>query len=277
MKRKAKMPKGPARDAVVARFVEAKATAKALSEEIGVTRQYAGELMREHKRRAAAAPAEEVAPVQVTASGGKDMPPTPSEAAPSPSPEGIPPLPPAPGETAAPEDSPRAGNPLDDALRGIPSEGAPPPDGPFQPDVVAPAPSALDQKRIKAGRRLAELAGRGFGKTLARRVHGVRADDPRLKLLDQPNEILDLALEENDDKMHKLGGLVRGWLGIGLGYFVEVFRVGEIFGAPPARPPARREDSPSPARQEEPEFEAPPTTEGGTSVGFGQRDEIPGL
>ena len=274
-----KIPPGPTRDAVVERFAKAKATATALAREIGVSRQYAGQLLRAHKRRAVESLTVEPEPkleTKVEAPTVEPKPETESNAG------GIPPLPQTP--EAAPPPAAAASNPLDDAMRGIPPEGgaggeAGP--GPFEPEVIGPAPSALDQKRVKAGRRLATLMGRGFGKTLARRVHGVAADDPRLKQLDEPNEILDLAMDENEDKMHKLGGLVKGWIGLGLGCFVEVFRVNEIFGSPPENQPMTRprREAPPPAQESAASegADAEPSTEGGSGVDFMKRDNIPGL
>jgi len=273
-----KVPPGPDRDAVVARYADAGWTATALAKEIGVSRQYAGQLIRAHKRRAveslAAEPEETKPEAKEEVSAVEAKPETETSG-----PAGIPPLPPAPGEAAA---GAGASNPLDDALRGIPADGAPGADaGPFQPEVIGAAPSALDQKRIAAGKKLAALVNRGMGKALARRVFHASPDDPRMKELDRPNEILELALEESDKQMHFLGGLVRGVVGLGLGFFVEVFRVQEIFGAPPENQPAARQrrEAPAPAAQEvgEKEEDIEEPQEGGTPVDFTKRDNIPGL
>jgi len=190
----------------------------------------------------------------------------PKAEAPAPDPSGIPPLPPAPGESArapgAGADSQPSGNPLEDALRGIPTDGGAAPDagggaGALPPDDIRPIPPGeINPKRVAAGRKLAEICTGGLARTVARRVYNVPPDDPRMEELKKPNEILDLALDNNDKNMDRLGRLVVGLPGLLIGAFIEFFRVIDTFGPPPqgggdggggsdGPPPAPRPPAPS--------------------------------
>lgn len=174
---------------------------------LGLSRQYVGQLVKNRKAKMNVPPA---APS-----------PAPS-LAPSPSAPTIPELPP----TAAPEVPAEntAGAP---SLAQILEEAnAPPPGAPLPPPPPIPAavPLAYDPEDAAAGAELLEMGRGGLAAYVGTRIFGLKADDPRLDALREPNKFLARALKRNESKTALLGSLTGGLLGLGIGYAAEIGR-----------------------------------------------------